>query len=193
MFSFKSIYNSKIHIIKITIILFIAHIYKCNFYKNLKCGNQDWVINTFGLICGIIIHNLFWSRLVKNIPIEEKKSYSLCKNMLMYLFSLISQYFTILLFDEKYEIKLNQITLILGILFGINIIGNFIIKDVKSTSHKNLGKERLALNSISNTIFIILVDIIIYDDSKNFLNMGSITSYIFGYVMYMYVKDKLIL
>ena len=193
MFSFKSIHDSKIEIIKITIILFIAHIYKCNFQENLKCGNKDWFINTFGLICGIIIYNLFWSRLVKNIPIEEKKSYSLCKNILKYSFSLISQYLVINFFNEKFEIEPNKFLSILGILFGFNLLSNFYIKDVKSNTYKNYSKERLVFNSLSNTLFIILVDSIIYNDQKDFFNIGNISSYIVGYFLYYFIKTKLVL
>ena len=162
MFSYTSIENSKIHILKITIILLIAHIYKCYSYSNIKCGNINWSVNTFGLICGILIYNLFWFRIAKNIHIKNKKTYNLCKNMLMYTFSLITQYFIISYFYENYPLSVNKYIIILSILFIFNLISNLLDDEKLYNSYKNLNKKRFILNSLNTTLFIILIDLYIY-------------------------------
>ena len=74
MLLYDGIMNSKINIVKITIILLLAHLYRCNTNIGNTCGNYNWTLFTFGLIMGFMIHKLFLYRIVKSLPINIQQS-----------------------------------------------------------------------------------------------------------------------
>lgn len=178
MLLYDGIMNSKINIIKITIILLLAHIYRCNTDIGNICGNYNWTLFTFGLIMGFMIHNLFLYRIVKSIPFNTVNNHNMINNIVMYISILFTKYYIIDIFNDNYNVDFMNYVYIVIIMSIINILFNLIKKNKPNDNHKNYDKQISIFNSVSTNIFIILIDSMLY--YKQF-NISMMVIYIISF------------
>tara|TARA_B110000908_G_scaffold146837_1_gene178081 strand:+ start:1075 stop:1626 length:552 start_codon:yes stop_codon:yes gene_type:complete len=181
MLSYSSLTNTKLQIIKTSIILIISHLIRCN-YGDFTCGNIYFLKNLLSLLCGFIFFNFIALRFFKKIFIKNKKIYRNFRNMLMYSCVIFSNY---IIFDS---IKINQVITIISIMGVYNIFSSIIESNNKINTHINFSYKNLVLNSINLNLFVILLDNFIFDDYNN-LSKIKIISYSTSILTYLLVKN----
>lgn len=181
MISYSSLTNSKLQIIKTSILIAISHLIRCNF-GDFSCGNIYFLKNLLSLLFGFIFFNFIGLRLFNKIFIKNKKVHYVLKNMLMYICVIFSNYMVM------NTIKPKQIINLLTIMFVYNIISCNIIKKERIDSYKNLDFKKLLLNSINLNIFIIMLDNFIFDVNPIFSKI-KITSYSISMIIYLIIKN----
>lgn len=181
MISYSSLTNSKLQIVKVSIIIAISHLIRCN-YGEFVCGNIYFLKNLLSLLFGFIFFNFIGLRLFNKIFVNDKKIYLILKNMLMYICVIFSNYLVI------NTIKPKQIINLLTIMFIYNVITCNIIKNRKIDTHKNLSKSELIINSININIFIILLDNFIFDTNSTFSKI-KVASYSISIAVYLIIKN----
>ena len=181
MISYSSLTNSKLQIIKTSIIIVISHLIRCN-YGDFTCGNIYFLKNLLSLLFGFIIFNFLGLRLINKIFINDKKTYYILKNMLMYICVIFSNYIV------NNTIKPQQIIYLLTIMFIYNIISCNFIKNERIDTHKNLNYKKLIINSVNLNIFIIMLDHFIFDISPTFSKI-KLTSYSISIIAYLIIKN----
>ena len=179
MLLYNGLMNSKINIVKITIILLLAHLYRCNTDIGNTCGNYNWTLFTFGLIVGFMIHNLFLYRIILSLPITTNNMFNLVNNIMMYISILFTKYYVIDMFSSNYTVDFMNYIYIIIIMSIINIIFSIIKKNKPNDNHKNYDKQTSIFNSISTNIFIILIDSMLY--YKQF-NISMMLVYLLSFV-----------
>jgi len=181
MISYSSLTNSKLQIVKTSIIIAISHLIRCN-YGEFVCGNIYFLKNLLSLLFGFIFFNFIGLRFFNKIFVNDKKIYNVLKNMLMYICVIFSNYIVV------NTIKPKQIINLLTIMFIYNIISCNMIKNRKVDTHKNLSNSELFFNSININIFIILLDNFIFDVNPTFSKI-KITSYSISIITYLIFKN----
>jgi hypothetical protein len=190
MLTISSLENSKIHILKTTIILLIVHLYKCYIGYD-KCGNVDILINLTGIFLGFILFNLVIDKIIRLIYIEPKY-FKIIKNTVMYITVLLIHNIFV---NSFYNLNVNMenyyfIIIIMSILNLVNFFNN-----QRLDEHKKIDYLTSFLNSINTTIFIILVDSLVYDNlsvEKFKNNIGkNVIGYIIGFIVYLLIKKRL--
>lgn len=190
MLSISSLENIKIHVLKTTVILFIIHLYKCYIGYD-KCGNVDILTNLLGIFLGFIIFNLIIEKVIKLIYIKPKY-YKMIKNTIMYIFVLfIHNLFVNSFYDLN--VKMNNYYFIIGVMIVLNLF-NF-LNNQRLDEHKKVDYLTSFLNSLNTSIFIILVDSLVYDNLsvemfKNSIGKNVI-GYIMGFIVYLLIKKRL--
>jgi hypothetical protein len=190
MLSISSLENSKIHVLKTTIILLIVHLYKCYIGYD-KCGNVDILTNLTGIFIGFIIFNLVIDKIIKLIYVEPKY-FKIIKNTIMYIFVLIIHNLFVNSFYYL-NVEMNNYYFIIVVMIILNLV-NF-LNNQRLDEHKKTDYLTSFLNSINTTIFIILVDSLVYDNLsidtfKN--NLGkNVVGYILGFMVYLLIKKRL--
>jgi hypothetical protein len=190
MLSISSLENSKIHILKTTIILLIVHLYKCYIGYD-KCGNVDILTNILGIFIGFIIFNYVIEKIIKLIYIEPKY-FKIIKNTLM----IISVLFIHNIFVNSFyylNVDMNNYIFIVIVMTLLNLVNFF--NNQRLDEHIKIDYLTSFLNSINTMIFIILVDSLVYDNNsveyfKN--NLGkNVMGYIIGFIIYLLIKKRL--
>ena len=181
MFSTSSLTNTKLQIIKTSIILIISHIVRCN-YGDFSCGNIYFQKNLLSILLGFLFFNFIGIKIVKSIKILDYKTFYFVKNMAMYTSILFINY---MVFNS---LDIYNSLVIVGIMMGYNIFASLLDKNISSSSHKNLSYKRLFLNSVNITLFIILLDNFIFDNNKK-ITKTKLTSYIVSIIFYLCVKN----
>tara|TARA_B100000768_G_C11158587_1_gene323509 strand:- start:22 stop:579 length:558 start_codon:yes stop_codon:yes gene_type:complete len=182
MLSVSSLTNSKLQILKTSILLITSHYIRCN-YGEFTCGNINFLKNLLSILLGIFLFNFIGIRMVKKIPMGNKKIYNILKNMMLYLSIIFVHYFII---DSSLDNKISLIKI--GVIMSIyNIIATFFDDQKDSSLYKNLNYKRLFLNSVNLNLFIILVDLYIFDKQFS-LNIIKLISYFLGIIFYLFVK-----
>lgn len=180
MISYSSLTNTKLQVIKTSIILIVSHFIRCN-YESYTCGNVDFLKNLLSLLSGFIFYNFIILKVFKKFFIQNKKIFKSCRNMLMYSSVILANYFIM------EELKINQIIKILTIMLSYNIFSNMIETELQINTHKNFTKKSLVLNSINLNLFIILLDNFLYDNNSG-LSKLKLISYISSFIFYLLVK-----
>jgi hypothetical protein len=190
MLSISSLENSKIHVLKTTVLLVVVHLYKCYIGYD-KCGNVDILTNVAGIFIGFIIFNLVIEKIIKLIYIEPKY-FKIIKNTLMYMFVLLIHNLVV---SSVYDVKTNMdnykfIVVTMLILNMVNFLNN-----QRLDEHSKVDYLTSFLNSLNTTIFIILVDSLIYDNNTVLQFQNSISKNIYGYILgftvYLLIKKRL--
>lgn len=181
MFSTSSLTNTKLQIIKTSIILIISHLIRCN-YGDFSCGNLYFQKNLLSILLGFLFFNFIGIKLVKNLKILDYKTFYLIKNMTMYTSILFINY---VVFNS---LDIYNSFVIIGIMMGYNIFANIIDINLSTSSHNNLSYKRLFLNSVNINLFIILLDNFIFDNNIN-LTKIKLLSYIVSIIFYLCVKN----
>ena len=190
MLSISSLENSKIHVLKTTVILLIVHLYKCYIGYD-KCGNVDILTNILGIFMGFIIFNYVLEKIIKLIYIEPKY-FKIIKNTIMYMSVLLIHNIFVSSFYYL-NVNMNNYFFIIFIMFILNLVNFF--NNQRLDEHKKMDYLTSFLNSINTTIFIILVDSLVYDNNsveyfKN--NFGNnMIGYIVGFIIYLLIKKRL--
>tara|TARA_B110000977_G_C11076039_1_gene491206 strand:+ start:1819 stop:2382 length:564 start_codon:yes stop_codon:yes gene_type:complete len=183
MLSVSSLTNSKLQILKTSILLITSHYIRCN-YGEFTCGNINFLKNLLSILIGIFLFNFIGIRIVKKVPISNKKIYNVFKNMVLYLSILFVHYFII---DSSIHNKTSLIKI--GAIMSIyNIIATVFDDQKDSSLYKNLNYKRLFLNSINLNLFIILLDLYIFN-IKFSLTTIKLFSYLLGIIFYLFVKN----
>jgi hypothetical protein len=190
MLSISSLENSKIHILKTTVILLIVHLYKC-YVGYDKCGNVDILTNILGIFIGFIIFNYVIEKIIKLIYIEPRY-FKIIKNTLM----IISVLFIHNIFVNSFynlNVDMNNYIFIVVIMSILNLVNFF--NNQRLDEHKKIDYFTSILNSINTTIFIILVDSLVYDNNsveyfKNNLSK-NVMGYVMGFIIYLLIKKRL--
>jgi len=190
MLSISSLENSKIHILKTTVILLIVHLYKC-YVGYDKCGNVDILTNILGIFIGFIIFNYVLEKIIKLIYIKPK-FYKIIKNTIMYMSVLLIHNIFVNSFYYL-NVNMNNYYFIILIMTILNLVNFF--NNQRLDEHKKIDYFTSFLNSINTTIFIILVDSLVYDNNsvdyfKNNLGKNMI-GYIMGFIIYLLIKKRL--
>ena len=190
MLSISSLENSKIHILKTTVILLIVHLYKC-YVGYDKCGNVDILTNILGIFLGFIIFNYVLEKIIKLIYIEPRY-FKIIKNTIMYMSVLLIHNIFVSSFYNL-NVDINNYIFIVIIMLILNLV-NF-LNTQRLDEHKKIDYFTSILNSINTTIFIILVDSLVYDNNsvdyfKNNLGKNMI-GYIVGFIIYLLIKKRL--
>jgi hypothetical protein len=190
MLSISSLENSKIHILKTTVILLIVHLYKCYIGYD-KCGNVDILTNILGIFIGFIIFNYVLEKIIKLIYIKPK-FYKIIKNTIMYMSVLLIHNIFVNSFYYL-NVNMNNYYFIILIMTILNLVNFF--NNQRLDEHKKIDYFTSFLNSINTTIFIILVDSLVYDNNsvdyfKNNLGKNMI-GYIMGFIIYLLIKKRL--
>jgi hypothetical protein len=190
MLSISSLENSKIHVLKTTVILLIVHLYKCYIGYD-KCGNVDILTNLLGIFIGFIIFNLVIEKIIKLIYIEPKY-FKIIKNTIMYISVLLIHNLFVNSFYYL-NVDINNYYFIVFIMTIFNLVNFF--NNQRLDEHKKIDYLTSFLNSINTTIFIILVDSLVYDNNsvdyfKNNLSKNMI-GYVMGFVVYLLIKKRL--
>ena len=183
MISYSSLTNTKLQVIKTSIILLVSHFIRCN-YESYTCGNIDFLKNLLSLLFGFIFYNFIVIRFLKKIFINEKKIYRIFRNMTMYLSVILANYIIM----EK--IKPKQIVIILSAMLGYNLFSNLIDSNLDINTHKNYTNKSLFLNGVNLNLFIILLDNFLYDYNSS-LSKLKLISYSGGIFIYLIVKSFL--
>ena len=181
MISYSSLTNSKLQIVKTSIIIAISHLIRCN-YGEFVCGNIYFLKNLLSLLFGFIFFNFIGLKFFNKIFVNDKKIYYVLKNMLMYICVIFSNYIVV------NTIKPKQIVHLLTIMFIYNIISCNMIKKKRIDTHKNLSNSELILNSVNINIFIILLDNFIFDVNPTFSKI-KIASYSISIATYLIIKN----
>lgn len=183
MFSVSSLTNTKLQILKTSILLIVSHYIRCN-YGEFTCGNIDFLKNLLSILLGFFLFNFIGIKIVKKIPVSNKKVFSIFKNMVLYLSIIFVHYF---IMDSSNENKKNLS--MIGIIMAIyNVFATIFDDQTDSTIYQNLNYKRLFLNSVNLNLFIILVDLYIFD-KKFSLNIIKLLSYLIGIFFYLLVKN----
>jgi hypothetical protein len=190
MLSISSLENSKIHVLKTTVILLIVHLYKCYIGYD-KCGNVDILTNLLGIFIGFIIFNLVIEKIIKLIYIEPKY-FKIIKNTIMYISVLLIHNLFVNSFYYL-NVDINNYYFIVFIMTIFNLVNFF--NNQRLDEHKKIDYLTSFLNSINTTIFIILVDSLVYDNNsvdyfKNNLSKNMI-GYVMGFIVYLLIKKRL--
>jgi len=181
MLSYSSLTNSKLQIIKTSIIIVISHLIRCN-YGEFACGNIYFLKNLLSLLFGFIFFNFIGLRFFNKIFINDKKTYYVLKNMLMYICVIFSNYIVI------NTIKPTQIIYLLTIMFIYNIISCNFIKTERIDTHHNFNYKKLIVNSVNLNLFIIMLDNFVFDINPTFSKI-KITSYSISIIVYLIIKN----
>ena len=105
MISYSSLTNSKLQIVKTSIIIAISHLIRCN-YGEFVCGNIYFLKNLLSLLFGFIFFNFIGLRFFNKIFVNDKKIYNVLKNMLMYICVIFSNYIVVNTIKPKQIITL---------------------------------------------------------------------------------------
>jgi hypothetical protein len=190
MLSISSLENSKIHVLKTTVILLIVHLYKCYIGYD-KCGNVDILTNLLGIFMGFIIFNLVIEKIIKLIYIEPKY-FKIIKNTIMYISVLLIHNLFVNSFYYL-NVDMDNYYFIIFIMIILNLVNFF--NNQRLDEHKKIDYLTSFLNSINTTIFIILVDSLVYDNNsvdyfKNNLSKNMM-GYVMGFIVYLLIKKRL--